>query len=113
MLPVLDAAGIRIVSQSSAADTADQARRLGLSRVPELDEELVLSARLDPAAVPAVFLLDDGAERDRVEGIQRDRLAELAARGGARLELDGLPAVRPGCGSPTRGPPGGPPPGPP
>ena len=70
MLPVLDAAGVRIVSQSSAADTADQAQRLGLSCVPELDAELELSARLDPAAVPAVFLLDDGAERDRVEGIQ-------------------------------------------
>src|SRR6201999_1044602 len=52
VLPVLDAAGIRIVSQSSAADTADQAQRLGLSRVPELDEGLLLSGPPAPAPGP-------------------------------------------------------------
>jgi hypothetical protein len=104
LLPALDAAGVRLVSQSSAHDTAEQASRLGLERVPELDEDLVLSDRLDPAAVPAVFLLEDGAERDRVEGLQRARLAALLARAGATLAAEGLPEFRPGCGSRTRDP---------
>ena len=99
VLPALDAAGVRIVSQSSPGDTAAQARRLGLARVPEVDADLVLSDRLDPAAVPAVFAFEDGVECDRVEGLQRDRLAALT---GARLE--GMPALRPGCGSRTRDP---------
>ena len=43
VLPALDAAGIRILSQSSAADTSAQAERLGLQRVPELDDELATS----------------------------------------------------------------------
>src|SRR4051812_27835832 len=99
LLPALDAAGVRIVSQSSPEDTAAQARRLGLARVPEVDANLVLSDRLDPAAVPVVFAFEDGVECDRVEGLQRDRLAALT---GARLE--GMPALRPGCGSRTRDP---------
>jgi len=102
VLPALDAAGVRLVSQSRREDTAEQARRLGLTRLPEVDEDLVLSERFDPAAVPAVILLDGGRERDRVEGLQRDRLAELVAQGGATLAVDGLPALRPGCGSRTR-----------
>jgi hypothetical protein len=103
VLPALDAAGVRVVSQSSLDDTAAQARRLGLARVPEVDEDLALSDRLDPAAVPAVFLLDDdGAVCDRVEGLQRDRLAALVAQGGAVFVTDGLPPLRPGCGSRTR-----------
>ena len=61
VLPALDAAGARLVSQSSPEDTAAQAARLELSRVPETDVELTLSARFDPAAVPTVLLLDDGA----------------------------------------------------
>jgi hypothetical protein len=59
VLPALDAAGVRVLSQSDAADTAAQAARLGLARVPELDEELETSERFDPDAVPALFLLDE------------------------------------------------------
>jgi hypothetical protein len=104
LLPALDAAGVRVLSQSSAQDTAAQAERLGLRRVPELDDELALSERFDPDAVPAVLLLDGGEERARVEGIQRDRLAEVAQAAGVALALDDLPAWRPGCASITRDP---------
>jgi hypothetical protein len=104
VLPALDAAGVRVVSQSSPGETAEQAARLSLSRVPEVDTELALSERFDPDAVPAVFLLDDGAERDRVIGLARDRIAELIARAGGHFEVDGLPAIRPGCASRTRDP---------
>ena len=104
LLPALDRAGVRIVSQSEPHETAAQAERLGLSRVPELDDELELSARLDPDAVPALLLLDGADERDRVEGIQRDRLAEMAASAGIDLDTDGLPDFRPGCASRTRDP---------
>jgi hypothetical protein len=109
LLPVLDAAAadgapVRIVSQSGAADTAEQARRTGLRSVPELDAELELSERFDPDAVPALLLLDGGEERGRVEGLHRERLAELAGAAGAELRLDGLPAMRPGCASRTRDP---------
>ena len=37
VLPALDAAGVRLVSQASPEQTAEQAARLGLSRVPEVD----------------------------------------------------------------------------
>ena len=109
VLPALDAARerggpIRIVSQSGVAETAAQAQRLKLGAVPELDPELELSARLDPDAVPAVVLLDAGDERDRVEGLDRARLAALAQQAGVALELDGLPERRPGCASITRDP---------
>ena len=104
VLPALDQAGVRLVSQSSAEQTAEQARRLSLSRVPEVDVDLALSERLDPDAVPAVFLLDDGAERDRVVGLARDRMAALVAQAGAQLRVDGLPEMRPGCASRTRDP---------
>ncbi len=104
LLPALDAAGARLVSQSSEEQTAQQAERLSLSRVPEVDAELLLSERFDPDAVPAVFLLEDGAERDRVIGLARDRLVELVAHTGQTLEVDGLPAIRPGCASRTREP---------
>jgi hypothetical protein len=107
MLPALDraralGAPIRIVSQSSAEETAEQASRLKLGAAPELDVDLELSAKLDPEAVPAVVLLDGGAEQGRVEGIDRARLVELAARAGVTLDLDGLPERRPGCASITR-----------
>ena len=64
VLPVLDqargnGARIRILSQSSADETAAQATRLKLTSVPELDIGLELSARLDPDAVPAVVLLEE------------------------------------------------------
>jgi hypothetical protein len=104
VLPALDAAGVRVLSQSSAADTEAQAARLGLSRVPELDSELATSERFDPDAVPTLLLLDGGDERDRVEGIQRDRMAELAAAAGVELALGDLPERRVGCSSVTRDP---------
>jgi hypothetical protein len=109
LLPALDeaaAAGapVRILSQSSEEETAAQAARLDLAAVPELDGELELSARYDPDAVPALLLLDGADERDRVEGLQRDRIVALAARAGATLALDGLPEHRPGCASKPRDP---------
>jgi hypothetical protein len=99
VLPALDAAGVRLVSQSSPDETDAQAARLGLSRVPEVDADLVLSDRFDPAAVPAVIVVEDGEVRDRVEGLQRDRIAALTG-----AVLDGLPELRPGCASRTRDP---------
>jgi hypothetical protein len=47
LLPALDeavraGAPIRILSQSTRAETAEQAARLGLGAVPELDEDLEL-----------------------------------------------------------------------
>ena len=109
VLPALDQARgnggpVRILSQSSAEETAAQAGRLKLASVPELDLDLALSARLDPDAVPTVVLLDGGHERGRVEGLDRQRLSELAAQAGVALELDGLPERRPGCASLTRDP---------
>ena len=109
VLPVLDAAAaagapMRILSQSSPEDTAAQAHRVGLHAVPHVDVDLIVSARFDPEAVPAVLLLDGGEERGRVEGLHRARLAELARKAGAELALDGLPELRPGCASRTRDP---------
>jgi hypothetical protein len=109
LLPVLDAAlengaAVRVLSQSSAEETAGQAARLGLSTVPALDEDLLLSVRFDPDAVPVLVLLDEDVELGRVEGIQRGRLAELAEQAGVVLDLDGLPEFRPGCASVTRDP---------
>jgi hypothetical protein len=109
VLPVLDTAqarggAIRIISQSSAEETAEQAERLRLTALPELDRDLELSARFDPDAVPTVVLLDGGQERARTEGLDRNRLDDLARRAGVELELDGLPDRRPGCASITRDP---------
>jgi hypothetical protein len=111
VLPVLDAAradrnggAIRIVSQSSAADTAAQADRLQLATTPELDPDLAVSSRFDPDAVPAVILLDGAREQARTEGLDRRRLHELADAAGIELRLDGLPERRPGCASITRDP---------
>jgi hypothetical protein len=109
LLPALDAAvaagaPVRILSQSSREDTDAQASRIGLARAPEIDEDLRVSARLDPDAVPALILLEDGEERGRVEGLHRARIAELVDRAGAALELEGLPEIRPGCASRTRDP---------
>jgi hypothetical protein len=104
VLPALDAADIRVLSQSSAQDTEAQATRLGLSEVPEVDLDLELSARLDPDAVPALVLLDGADERGRVEGLDRQGMLDLAARAGLELDLDGLPEIRPGCASLTRDP---------
>ena len=109
VLPALDQARgnggrIRILSQSSADETAAQASRLKLTSVPELDVDLELSAQLDPDAVPTVVLLEDGDERGRVEGIDRQRLSDLASQAGVVLELEGLPQWRPGCASVNRDP---------
>ncbi len=109
VLPALDAAGnggaaVRVLSQSPKAETAEQARRLGLGRVPALDDELRESVRLDVDAVPAVVLVEDGQERGRVEGLDRERLRALLERVGAQVDLSGLPERRPGCASLTRDP---------
>jgi len=104
VLPALDAAGVRVLSQSDPADTAAQAARLGLRNVPEVDEDLEVSARFDPDAVPTLLLLEGDEERDRVEGLQRARMRELAEAAGLALDLDDLPEMRPGCGSATRDP---------
>jgi hypothetical protein len=109
LLPVLDqaidaGAPLRILSQSTAEQTSEQARRLGLQSVPALDEHLETSARFDPDAVPALVLLDGDAERARLEGIDRVRLAELMRSAGVELDLAGLPEYRPGCASRTRDP---------
>jgi hypothetical protein len=104
VLPALDAAGVRLVSQSSPEETAAQAERLGLSRVPEVDDDLALSERLDPDAVPSVFLLEGEQVRDRVEGLDRDRLVAMLRTAGLTFAADGLPAMRPGCASKTREP---------
>jgi hypothetical protein len=110
LLPALDAAAatgapLRILSQSDAGETAEQARRMGLQAIPGLDDDLELSERFDPDAVPALILLDDGEEIGRVEGLHRARIADLAARAGlAPLALDDLPEQRPGCASKTRDP---------
>jgi hypothetical protein len=104
VLPALDAAGVRILSQSDEADTAAQAQRLGLSATPALDTDLAVSQRFDPEAVPALFLLDGDDEAGRVEGIDRAQIEKLAARAGVELVLDALPDFRPGCASRTRDP---------
>ncbi|MDB5113323.1 MAG: uncharacterized protein JWL78_393, partial [Chloroflexi bacterium] len=106
LLPALDAAAVdgsplRIVSQSDGDDTAALWERLHLGAPVEIDEDLKLSARFDPDAVPTLLLLEGGEERGRVEGLARDRLTELAAEAGVALHLDGLPAHRPGCASRT------------
>jgi len=104
VLPALDAAGARLVSQSSPEQTAQQAERLSLSRVPEVDVDYAISERFDPDAVPTLILLADGTECDRVVGLARDRMAELVAKAGGTLRVEGLPAMRPGCASRTRDP---------
>ncbi len=109
VLPAVDAAraggsAVRILSQSSAPETDAQARRLGLAATPELDVELETSEHLDPDAVPAFVLLEDGEERDRSEGLDRERLRELLVRIGATPELGDLPTLRPGCASHARDP---------
>jgi len=109
LLPALTAAAergapLRILSQSGERDTSEQAARVGVRAVPELDAGLAVSERLDPDAVPAVILLDGGAETGRVEGLQRDRLVALFAAAGATIDVAGLPALRPGCASVTRDP---------
>jgi hypothetical protein len=45
VLPALDAAGARLVSQSPPEQTARQAERLALSRVPEVDVDPTPSRR--------------------------------------------------------------------
>ena len=97
-------APVRIVSQSPEAETRAFAERVGLATVPELDDGLALSERLDPEAVPAVVLLDGDTERDRVEGLHRARLEALFEAAGATLPRDGLPEIKPGCASITQEP---------
>lgn len=109
LLPALDRAAasgapVRILSQSTPEETAALAARLELSAVPDIDTDLEISARFDPDAVPTVLLLDGKGEEGRVEGLDTAALTALADRAGVRLDLDGLPAHRPGCASLTRDP---------
>ena len=109
LLPFLDAASaagahVRVLSQSSQEETRAQAARLGLASVPALDDELEMSERLDPDAVPTLVLVDGDRERDRVQGIQRERIRRLLLQAGAKLDLSALPEHRPGCASLTRDP---------
>ena len=109
LAPALEAAAIagapvRMVSQSNEAETRAFAERVGLTTVPELDQGLALSERLDPEAVPAVVLLEGDEEQDRVEGLHRARLEALFAAAGATLPRDGLPEIQPGCTSITQEP---------
>jgi hypothetical protein len=109
LLPALDGAAaagapLRIVSQSAEDDTSAMSSRLRLASTIEVDSDLAISAAFDPEAVPAVILLDGDDERDRVEGLDTERLRELAAAAGVTLQLNGLPAMRPGCASRTRDP---------
>src|SRR5829696_2494948 len=94
----------RSAISSCAHETEEQARRVGLASTPALDEDLELSQRFDPDAVPALILLDAGEEQGRVEGLHRARLEELARRAGTQLALGDLPEMRPGCASKTRDP---------
>jgi hypothetical protein len=92
LLPALTAAAeqgapLRILSESDERDTSEQAARVGVRPVPELDTDLAVSERLDPDAVPAVILLDGGAEADRVEGLERERLVALFAAAGPELPI--------------------------
>ena len=108
VLPVLDAAAaagapVRILSQSEAAETAEQARRVGLRAIPELDAGLELSARFDPDAVPALCC-STAARSAPASRACRRAAVELAAQGGATLDLDGLPDHRPGCAARNRDP---------
>jgi hypothetical protein len=46
-----------------------------------------------------VVLVEDEVERDRVKGLARDRIGQLASEVGLVMALDGLPEHRPGCAS--------------
>ena len=111
LLPALDAAAaagapVRILSQSDAGETAEQARRVGLQAVPELDDGARALGALRPRrGADRCILLDAGEERGARRGpAPRSAWRELAARAGAQLDLDGLPEMRPGCASATRDP---------
>ena len=108
VLPALDAARqqaspLRLLSQSTRDQSDGMTARLGLAPI-DLDEDLACSERFDPEAVPALILLEDDREVDRVEGFERTRFAELARRAGLNLDLAGLPSQRPGCASRNREP---------
>jgi hypothetical protein len=72
----------------------------GLSRVID-DHDLEASYRLDIETVPTLIRMRDGKETSRVVGWNRDEWREFA--GIADLG-EGLPDIRPGCGSKTRDP---------
>ncbi len=95
--------GVRILSQSTRAETEAFCRRLGLEPL-ELDTDLASSLRFDPDAVPALILLEDDRECERIEGFDRASFEKLARSAGVELEFEGLPAMRPGCSSRTRDP---------
>ena len=48
----------------------------------EIDEDLACSERFDPDTVPALILLEDDREVDRVEGFERARFEELTRQAG-------------------------------
>jgi hypothetical protein len=108
VLPALEraarsAAGLRILSQSSRDQSDALSARLGLEAL-ELDNELATSERFAPDAVPALILLEDDRECDRIEGFDRASFEKLASAAGIALDLHGLPDRRPGCASRTRDP---------
>lgn len=108
VLPALDAArrqqgALRLLSQSTRDQTDGLAARLHLAPI-DVDEDFTCSERFDPEAVPALILLENDRELDRVEGFERVRFDELARAAGVDCDLDGLPAERPGCASRSREP---------
>ena len=108
VLPALDAArgqhaALRLLSQSTRDQTDGLSARLGLAAI-EVDRDLACTERFDPEAVPALILLENDRELDRVEGFERARFDELARAAGVDCDLDGLPAQRPGCASRSREP---------
>jgi hypothetical protein len=65
------------------------------------DTALEYSFRFDVEAVPTVIRLEDGKEAGRTVGWNREEWERITAVGGLG---DGLPAMRPGCGSKSREP---------
>ncbi len=94
---------LRILSQSTRDQTDGWTGRLGLASI-DLDQDLTQTERFDPDGVPTLLLLEDGQERDRVEGFDRARYESLAEAAGVKLDLARLPTQRPGCASRGRDP---------
>ena len=108
VLPALDESlraggALRVLSQSTRDQTDGLTARLALSPI-DLDENLAYSERFDPDALPALILLENNGELDRVEGFDRTRFEELARSAGMDFDFGELPALQAGCASRTRDP---------